>query len=205
MATYDGARFIDEQLASIADQTRTPDELVVVDDASNDDTVARIEAFSARAPFPVRLERNPENRSSSPTFERAFTLCTGGIVCYADQDDVWHPEKVEVLAEVLESSPRVDAVFSNGHVVDAERCSLGHSLWEALWFDAGEQERVRRGYAAEVFARHVVAAGTTLAFRASQRELFLPFPDLRDCHDAWVAFLAAACCRRSTDARRFSD
>lgn len=192
MASYDGARWVDEQLRSIADQSRPPDELVVVDDASRDDTVSRLEAFASRAPFPVRIERNPENRSSTPTFERAFSRCTGGIVFFADQDDVWHPEKIETLAAVLEASPRVGAVFSNGRVVDAERRPLGHSLWEALWFDAREQERVRRGDAAAVFARHVVAAGTTMAFRADRRALYLPFPNLRDCHDSWVAFLASA-------------
>jgi glycosyltransferase involved in cell wall biosynthesis len=192
MATYDGAAWVEEQLASIAAQTRPPDELIVVDDASNDDTVARVEAFANRAPFPVQIERNPENRSSTPSFERALGLCTGEIICFADQDDVWHPEKIATLATVLEMSPGVGAVFSNGRVVDAAREPLGHSLWEALWFDANEQRRVRGGHAAEVFARHVVAAGTTLAFRASHRELLLPFPGLRDCHDSWVAFLLAA-------------
>ncbi len=192
MASYDGAAWIEEQLASIAAQTRLPDELVVVDDASNDDTLARVEGFAARAPFAVRVERNPENRGSTPTFERALALCTGGIVCFADQDDVWHPEKVETLAAVLEESAGIGAVFSDGRVVDAERRALGHSLWEALWFDEREQDMVRTGRAAEVFSRHVVAAGTTLAFRASHRQLVLPFPDLRDCHDSWVAFLISA-------------
>jgi glycosyltransferase involved in cell wall biosynthesis len=192
MATYDGARFVEEQLASLAEQSRPPDELVVVDDASNDDTVARVEAFAAGAPFAVRVERNAENRTSTPTFERAFALCTGGIVFFADQDDVWHPEKVETLAGILESGPNVGAVFSDGRVVDAEREPMDQGLWQALWFDAREQALVRSGRAAEVFARHVVAAGTSLAFRASLRDLVLPFPGLRDCHDSWVAFLAAA-------------
>lgn len=192
MATYDGAAFLGEQLASIAHQSRPPDELIVVDDASNDDTAERVEAFAALAPFPVTLERNAENRSSTPTFERALTLCTGGIVFFADQDDVWHPEKIETLAGELEARPGVGAVFSNGRVVDAALQPLDHSLWEALWFDAREQDAVRSGRAAEVFARHVVAAGTTLAFRSEHRGLVLPFPELRDCHDSWVAFLIAA-------------
>ena len=192
MATYDGAAWLEEQLASIAAQSRPPDELIVVDDASSDDTVERIEAFAAGARFPVTLERNAENLGSTPTFERALTLCTGGIVFFADQDDVWHPEKIDTLAEALETNAGVGAVFSNGRVVDAALQPLGHSLWEALWFDAREQTLVRKGRAAEVFARHVVAAGTTLAFRSEHRELVLPFPALRDCHDSWVAFLLAA-------------
>lgn len=192
MATYDGASYVDEQLESIAAQTRPPDELVVVDDASNDDTVAHVEAFAASSAFPVRIERNPANQTSTPTFERALSLCDGGIIFFADQDDVWHPEKIETLAGILELNPGVGAVFSDGRVVDAELSPLGHGLWEALWFDEKEQTRVRAGRASEVFARHVVAAGTTLAFRAGHRDLLLPFPALRDCHDSWVAFLLSA-------------
>lgn len=193
MATYDGAAWVEEQLESIAAQTRLPDELVVCDDRSHDDTPERVAAFAARAPFPVRLERNATNLTSTPNFEKALGLCDADIVFFADQDDVWHPEKIETLAGLLEAHPAVGMVFSDGRVVDAERNSLGHGLWEALWFDAREQAMVRAGRAAEVFARHVVAAGTTLAFRARRfRDLVLPFPPLRDCHDSWVAFLIAA-------------
>ena len=65
-------------------------------------------------------------------------------------------------------------------------------MWRSLGFNPHEQEQVRAGAAVEVFLRHVVAAGTTLAFRSSLRDLALPFPALRSCHDAFIAFVAAA-------------
>jgi glycosyltransferase involved in cell wall biosynthesis len=192
MATCEGARFIDAQLESIASQSRPPDELVVCDDASHDDTADRVERFATRAPFEVRVLRNPARLGITGNFERALSACSGDLVFLADQDDVWMPEKVATLAGILEEKPGTGAVFCDGEVVDAELAPLGSTLWQALGFDASEQQDVAAGRAVPVFLRHVVAAGTTLAFRAQVRERALPFPPLRSCHDAFVAFLAAA-------------
>lgn len=192
LATYNGSGFVSEQLDSLARQTRLPDELVVCDDCSTDDTVARVERFAGYAPFAVRIERNPKNLTSTPNFEKALARCTGDVIFFADQDDVWHPDKITALCRVLAENPDVGLVFSNGRVVDAALQPLGHDLWTALGFGRREQRRVQSGRAPAVFARHVVAAGTTAAFRAAYRDLYLPFPALPDCHDSWVAFLIAA-------------
>jgi glycosyltransferase involved in cell wall biosynthesis len=192
MATCEGARFIDAQLESIAAQSRPPDELIVCDDASRDDTALRVERFAAAAPFEVRLLRNPARLGITGNFERAIAACRGDLVFLADQDDVWLPEKVATLAGVLEQHPETGAVFCDGKVMDADLAPLGSSLWQALGFDAGEQGEVAGGGAVQVFLRHVVAAGTTMAFRAQLRDRALPFPPLRSCHDAFVAFIAAA-------------
>ncbi len=192
MTTYQGARFVEEQLASFAAQSRPPDQLVVCDDASKDDTVARVRAFAERAPFEVRVECNERQLETTPNFAKAVSLCDGDVIFFSDQDDVWHPDKVETVLSVLAECPEVGAVFSNGRVVDDAGRSLGYELWDSLWFDEKEREKVRRDRGLQVFARHVVAAGTTLAFRGGFEDLILPFPDLHDCHDAWVSFLITA-------------
>lgn len=195
MATCEGARFIDEQLESLAAQTLPPHELVVCDDASGDATCSRVRAFAERAPFEVRLHENASRLGTTRNFEKATALCAGEIIFMADQDDVWHPEKIERLVSIFEADPRVGVAFCNGQVVDGERQPLGYDLWSAVGFTAGEQALARNGRAAEVFLRHVVAAGATLAFRSSHLPLVLPFPDLRSAHDAWVAFMIAAVAR----------
>ncbi len=195
MATCDGERFVLEQLESIAAQSSLPDELIICDDASQDDTFARLEAFASRAPFEVRATRNPDRLGTTANFERAISACTGDIIFLADQDDVWLPEKIATLAPRLIENPGTGAVFSDGEVVDADGDPLGYSLWRSLGFTAREQRAVRVGRAVDVFLRHVVAAGTTMAFRSSLRDLALPFPALRSCHDAFVAFIAAATSR----------
>ena len=195
MATCDGERFVLDQLESLASQSRLPDELIVCDDASEDGTFAQLEAFASRAPFEVVATRNRERLGITPNFERAISACTGDVIFLADQDDLWLPGKIATLAPILIENPDTGAVFSDGELIDAGGKSLGDSLWRSLAFTPREQAAVRGGRAVEVFLRHVVAAGTTMAFRSSLRERALPFPTLRSCHDAFVAFIAAASSR----------
>src|SRR4051812_29809463 len=95
MATYNGAEFIRDQLRSLALQKRLPDELVVSDDGSTDDTVDILEAFAETAPFPVRISVNRENLGFTRNFERAILGCGGDIIYICDQDDVWFPNKIQ--------------------------------------------------------------------------------------------------------------
>jgi glycosyltransferase involved in cell wall biosynthesis len=192
MTTFNGGPFVAPQLESFVAQHRRPDQLVVCDDGSSDGTDAVVESFAARAPFDVRFERNPTRLETTPNFEKAVSLCDGDIVFFSDQDDVWMPDKIETVVSLFQEHPETGAIFSNGRVVDEELRQLGYDLWDSLWFDAAERSKVHSGRAVEVFVKHVVAAGTTLAFRGLYRELILPFPDLHDCHDAWVSFLITA-------------
>lgn len=192
MATCEGERFIDAQIESIAAQSRLPDELVVVDDASHDGTIGRLERFATKAGFPVRIERNAKRLGATANFARCISLCSGDVILLADQDDVWNPEKLATLVGPFERRPGVGLVFSNGEVVDENLEPLGYDLWRSLFFDERDRKRVRAGEAPAVFARRVVAAGTTLAFRSNFRPLLFPFPDLPSVHDAWIAFLVAS-------------
>ena len=192
LATWHGARFIDEQLDSLARQTRPPDQLVVSDDDSSDDTCARVEAFAQKVDFEVQLVRNTERGLTTLNFERAIERCDGDLIFFADQDDIWRPHKIERMLEIFDAHPATGGLFCNGGVIDDDRNDLGYDLWEAQGFHAGEQAMVRHGDAAMVFLRHVVAAGNTFAFRGRFKPLLLPFPQLRSVHDAWVAFMVAA-------------
>ena len=191
MATCNGGAFITDQLDSLAAQVRLPDQLVICDDDSGDDTLEKVESFREKAPFEIRVERNPERLGATANFERAISLCDGEIILLSDQDDVWLPQKLERLVGSLEKNPGWGFAFCNGLVVDGQLSPLGYDLWQALFFDAREQARVRAGEAPYVFMRHVVAAANTLAFRSSFRSLLIPFPDLPSTHDAWIAFLIA--------------
>src|SRR6478609_12105203 len=101
MATYNGAKFLQAQLDSLAAQTQLPDELVVGDDGSSDDTLAILEAFAASAPFPVRVDRNETRPDYGDNFMRTALRCTGDYIAFCDQDDVWLPEKIERCAAAM--------------------------------------------------------------------------------------------------------
>jgi hypothetical protein len=196
MCTYNGERFVGEQLESIAAQTLAPAELVVCDDRSTDRTAEVVLEFAARAPFPVRLHVNERNLGSTKNFERAISLCEGDLIALSDQDDVWAGRKLEKLAAAFASDARVGLVFSDAELVDEELRPLGARLWEKVGFDEKRRRRVRAGRALDVLLPGGSVTGATAAFRAWLRPLALEIPDdLRVIHDGWIAMVAAAVSR----------
>jgi glycosyltransferase involved in cell wall biosynthesis len=120
MATFNGARFLREQLDSLARQTLLPSELVVCDDGSRDESVPILESFSREAPFEVRLLRNELNQGFGETFLRAATAARGDWIAFCDQDDVWLPHKLSRCMEIAVRHPNVVLVCHSAQQVDAE-------------------------------------------------------------------------------------
>ncbi|HET8760878.1 MAG TPA: glycosyltransferase family 2 protein [Nitrospiria bacterium] len=191
LCTYNGGRYLGEQLESLASQTLKPRELVVCDDGSTDDTVAIIRDFALRARFPVRLFLNPANLGSTKNFEHAIQRCEGDLIALSDQDDVWRPRKLERVVAAFEAAPDVGAVFSDGEVVDETLRPLGYGLWDAAGFDAARRERLGQGHALEVLLKNDVVTGAALAFRRTFRDAIVPIPAIW-VHDAWIALVIAA-------------
>jgi hypothetical protein len=194
MCTYNGTGYLAQQLASIAEQTRLPDELVVCDDASRDGTPEMVRAFAAEARFPVRLYVNQQNLGSNKNFERAIKLCDGDVIALCDQDDVWHPEKLALMEALLAAEPETALVFTNGNVIGDDSRSANFTLWEGCGFGTRSQERVRAGQAFAVLVERASVTGAAMAFRARFLDLLLPFPENAVfVHDEWIALLIAAC------------
>ena len=93
LATYNGGRFLSEQLESFLVQERMPDELLVSDDASTDETLSIVDAFARRAPLPVKVVVNPERLGFIRNFAAALALADADIIFMSDQDDVWLPQR----------------------------------------------------------------------------------------------------------------
>lgn len=196
LCSYNGERFLAEQLASIREQSRLPDELVICDDASTDRSAAIAQQFAARAPFPVLVKVNEKNLGSTLNFSQAIRLCTGDLIALADQDDIWLPHKLAALESALAKNPEAGFAFSNAEVVDDGLKALGYTLWEAIEFQEAEQERFRNGGAFEVLLRRYRVTGATMAFRGSYGRHINPIPP-EWLHDAWIALLVSSlssCC-----------
>ena len=186
LASYNGERYIGQQLDSIARQTRLPDELVICDDASTDSTADIVREFARRAPFAVRFLQH-QRIGSTRNFELAIAECRGDIIFLCDQDDVWYPNKIKTIEAVFIDRPETGAVFTDADVVDENLQPLGSRLWKHFKFRPKEQAQVEAGDALSVLLRHPVATGATMAFRSSFRDFLLPMPPT--WHDAWIALL----------------
>lgn len=193
LASYNGERYIAEQLDSIARQTRLPDELVVCDDASNDGTSAIVRNFAQQAPFPVLFFQNGERLGSTRNFEKAIRACSGDIIFLCDQDDVWYPGKIALIEASFIDKPEIGAVFTDADVVDENLRLSGKQLWKAFRFSPKEQSQVLACDALSVLVKHPVVTGATMAFRSTYRDLVLPLADT--WHDAWISLLIGATSR----------
>ena len=98
MCTYNGAKYLRHQLDSILQQTYPNLELVVVDDASRDDTADIIKEYAAKDAR-IRYQVNAENLGYNRNFEKAITLCRGNYIAISDQDDIWESNKIAVMMD----------------------------------------------------------------------------------------------------------
>jgi glycosyltransferase involved in cell wall biosynthesis len=131
MATYNGETYLDEQLDSLAAQTRPPDELVVRDDGSEDGTVDVLHAFARRASFRVEVLAGGPRLGYAQNFMAASRACSGDLVFFADQDDLWRPTKLaRVAQQVRRGQPR--AVFHDVTLVDGDGAPIAPSFYGLL-------------------------------------------------------------------------
>lgn len=191
LCTYNGGRYLEAQLDSILAQTRQPAELVVCDDCSADDTLAILERFRQRAPFPIHIESNAETLGSTRNFEKAIRLCTGSLIATCDQDDVWYPEKLASNEAALIADPTRGLAFSDAEVVDEALGPMGHTMWQSIEFGRLDRRRVRDGKAFEVLLRRWLVTGATMMFRSDFLPCVLPVP-ANWIHDGWIAFIIGA-------------
>jgi hypothetical protein len=188
MCTYNGEKYLHEQLVSIAQQTRLPDELVICDDGSSDSTPELVARFTQSVSFPVRWIRNEKNLGSTKNFEQAISLCTGDLIALCDQDDIWLPEKLACQAEMLEGDRDLGGVFSDAQLITGKSQRRNTRLWASFLFTRSKQKKFRAGQAASILLSGNVVTGATLMIRASLRSSCLPIPPLW-VHDGWIAWM----------------
>jgi Glycosyltransferases involved in cell wall biogenesis len=189
MTTYNGERFLDCQLESIAAQTVHPTELVLCDDCSTDQTIAIATKFAERAPFPVRIFRNNSNVGFTRNFRKAAEKCSGDLIAFCDQDDWWHPTRLEVCISRFRD-PDVQLFYHNAWVVDERGDKLG------LLYDRRSEATATDP--ARPFPFHA-SYGLTQIFRSNLRRFDDMWsqslnhvgtkPDIL-AHDQWYFFLA---------------
>ena len=189
MATYNGEKYITEQLQSIYYQTRRVDEIVITDDCSTDETVTMVREFMKRYPdCKVRLFVNDTNLGDREKFRKAVSLCVGDIIFLSDQDDIWKEDKVEVLECILTSHAEVSLVSSSFVQID----SAGNVVSENKNL---YKKRIKSDEPVEVpledLIFHNISQGCAMAFKKEVRDLFLKHFTEELPHD-WILNVVAA-------------
>jgi len=184
MATYNGAEYLREQLDSILAELRPDDQVVVVDDASTDDTVALLETYRD-----VRMvvHRNPQNLGYVKSFERALSLADGDVLLLSDQDDVWVPGRRDALADAAAEF----GVAASNLLLLGSGAPLRSPLTGRPWRLRGGATPPTLRTELRILAGNAPYFGCAMAIRRDILALVTPFPeDLRESHDLWIATAA---------------
>ena len=163
LCTYNGERYIREQLKSILNQTVKVDEIVVCDDGSTDNTLQIIEGLACTTDTAIHIHRNETNLGPAKNFQKAINLCSGDIIFLSDQDDVWVPEKVATITNYFKQNPHISVVFTDGNLM-ADNTLIG-SLWQCFGITSKSIKAIDNGFGIELFACESRATGATMAVR----------------------------------------
>ena len=189
MCTYNGGRFVREQSESFLNQSRLPDHLIVCDDGSTDGTRSHLMDFARRSPFPVDLRFNQQNLGISRNFEQALLACKSDFIALSDQDNRWHPQKLQRLVGLLEANPQAGYVSSNAELIDDRGQLSPQTLWDVQKKDAQTLARLSAAERRDYLVQSNCLNGATMLLRRELVWKFLsPIPTTW-LHDHWLGVL----------------
>lgn len=189
LCTYNGARYLREQIESILRQTRAVDEIIVSDDGSSDDTLLIAEQTLSGGSVRYRIVQNQGEHGVAGNFLNGLRLASGDYIFTCDQDDIWLENKVEIFAAQAEQSKKM-LYFSDGLLVDGAGVSLHTRLWETLGFSCDTDLPTSE----QIFARLLRNPLVTGAAMMVSKELVAMTEEI-PCgwiHDEWLAITAAS-------------
>lgn len=188
MCTYNGSKYISQQLNSILNQSRKVDEIVICDDHSTDDTIAIIEEILSNDFENYQIHVNDNNIGYIKNFDKAIGLCSGDLIFLCDQDDIWENKRVEEYVNIFSKSD-CDVIVGNASLINSEGSSLDNNIWKKSSFTLDSWNRGR------IITKNYFP-GSTLAITKKIYRDITPFP-VEFIHDHWImlrAFLMYKIC-----------
>lgn len=176
IATYNGEKYIKEQLDSILVQIESTDEVIVSDDGSKDKTIQIIESINDSR---IKILKNETNwHGCVGNFQNALLHANGKYIFLADQDDVWFPNKYNVMISELNNT---GLVHCNSKVTDANLNIINDSFYSLLNHQKGILKNIMKS----------TYYGSHMAFQSTLLKYALPFPKTREIgHDLWLGLIA---------------
>jgi glycosyltransferase involved in cell wall biosynthesis len=174
MATFNGERFVGEQLKSILSQLSKDDEIVVSDDASTDKTLDIIHSFHDSR---IKVLAHQDFQNPIYNFENALKNSTGDIIFLSDQDDIWKPQKISVMSPLILK-----------HGLALCDCSLINETGDLLHPSYFSLIKSKPGLPRNLYKTNPYI-GCCMGFSRKLLETALPFPKNIPMHDLWIGFM----------------
>ena len=176
MASYNGEKFIKEQIISIISQfINKDDELIIVDDCSTDDTVKIIKKINSKN---IKLFFNNKNIGVVKTFERAIQKAKNPLIFLSDQDDIWLPHKISVYKTIFLQEKNIDLIQSDHYLIDK------NSKIIKKYFLRDEHP-----FKIYIPLVNVRCHGPGIAISQKAKKFVLPFPNKISSHDQWIGII----------------
>jgi glycosyltransferase involved in cell wall biosynthesis len=177
LCTFNGAEFLSQQLDTIINQTYRNIEIIVVDDCSTDKTFTILKTYAKKYPQ-FQLYQNEHNLGFIENFERALTLCNGELIALCDQDDLWHPQKIELQVNGIEDNI---FIYHDSEFINETGKSMNKKMSDLMNFYRGGQPLAFLFF-------NCVSGHTILMKRALLNEAL---PLQKDFfHDLWLSYVA---------------
>jgi len=185
MATYNGEKYLSQQLDSICSQTYKKLEVIIVDDGSTDNTLSILNSYAAEDSR-IHVFPAEKNLGVVLNFERGCQLAKGDFIALSDQDDIFHKDKIALLVHALKVHPDNDLVVSDLSLIDEKGAFFSSSMWRYASLTPQQGKPFRR-----LLYRNF-ATGCAMMVRRRLLDIAIPFPG--DClyHDWWLAVVAAS-------------
>ncbi|GAA5100086.1 hypothetical protein GCM10023210_38190 [Chryseobacterium ginsengisoli] len=192
LCTYNGGKFLKQQIDSILSQTLKVNEIIVCDDGSTDSTVEILNTYKKQYPDIFKIYINEKNLRSAKNFEKAISLCNNDIIFLSDQDDVWASEKVKTYCEFMRNHPNISVLCSNGFIIDDQNKKLEkYTIWDIPGFFKEKKESVN--YYETIAFTSNIATGASMSIKREFIPNILPIPEITGFHhDEWIALIAAS-------------
>lgn len=172
MATYNGEKYLQEQLDSFLNQTRLPDELIISDDCSTDSTMQILQNFAKDTPFEVKIYQNEQNLGYARNFENALKQTSGDLIFLSDQDDIWFPNKIEFITDFAQQNEQYLLYINDAEICFADGTPTGLTkLNQTLALGLPEKD---------------FTTGCCMAVRKDLKDIALPIPKKFHAHDVWL-------------------
>lgn len=182
IATFNGSRFIREQLNSILNQLSLSDEVIIVDDCSIDNTVELISSFNDNR---IKIFNNEYNLGHIKSFSKAVSFSNNGIIFFSDQDDIWTEGRFNIMKHEL-SNPNILLVTANSEFIDDDGKSIDFPI-------EGVKESESNRYflnIVDIFIGKTNYYGCCMAFKRELLKFSFPIPNYVESHDLWFAIVA---------------
>jgi glycosyltransferase involved in cell wall biosynthesis len=185
LASYNGANYLKEQLESVYAQSLLPDEVIVCDDCSTDNSIEILNEYKEK--YCLTYFINEKNLGFVKNFEKAISLCSGDYIALSDQDDVWFPQKIEFLYNEMitceiKNPDQPIIVHHDVYIVDENLKNNGIRFLKKKGKVAGLRDLL--------FGNSKVQGASSL-FNRKLKELCFPLPDNVPLHDLYMSYVCA--------------